>query len=182
MHLLEDSIKALERQDRKAQQQLYKEYFSRWMALCVRYVGQHDDAMMVLNNGFLKIFTKIDKYNNTGSFEGWMRRIMVNACIDFIRMRRMEVVYVEEQAIPQLDADYSAYDICDVDVEMVMAMIQQLPATTRTVFNMYAIDGYSHQEIATQLNISTSTSAWHVSTARASLKEKLQAKKNVKIK
>ena len=171
MHLLEDSIKALERQDRKAQQQLYKAYFSRWMALCVRYVGQHDDAMMVLNNGFLKIFTKIDKYTGDLPFEAWLKRVMINTCIDRYRARLNQTPTVE---LVEAGAEtVLAETMINADAEYLLFLVRQLPPAYQATFNLFAVEGYEYQEIADLLGVSIGSVKSNLFKARLRLKELL---------
>jgi RNA polymerase sigma factor (sigma-70 family) len=178
--MLEESqlIKLLRQQDRRTQEILYKQYFGRWMSICMRYTCQWDDAMLVLNNGFLKIYGRIDDYKGNGSFEGWMRRIIVNSALDFLRTRKMEVVHIDYIIDTAHEQSDSIELYSDLELEEVLSIIKLLPTTTRTVFNLYAIDGFTHQEIAEKMKISSNTSAWHVSIARTELKKRIALKKN----
>lgn len=164
-------ITALKNNDRVTQEKVYKEYFKRWMLLCLRYVNNTDDAMIILNDGFMKIFTSIHTFDEKNSFEGWMRRIMVNTAIDFIRKQKIRIV--ELNMIPTQLQQVENISLSNYKAEEILQLIQQLPETTRLVFNLFAIEGFSHKEIAAQINMSESASAWHVNNARKILKEKL---------
>ena len=156
--------------DRKAQEQLYKKFYHAMMALCVRYAKDKNDALEILNDGYLKVFKNMDQYDAArASLYTWMRRIMINTTIDFLRKRQvyhnMDILTdMEEEAGIENDA------IQKMNGGELLKAIRQLPTTTCTVFNLYAIDGFSHREIAALLQISEGTSRWHLSEARRQLK------------
>lgn len=168
--------------NRRAQYKMFKHFYSPMFRLCMRYANTTDEAQDMLSEGFLKVFSNLDKYENTGSFESWMSRVMVNAALDHRRK------YDRIQTYEALDDVQDLMDVgCDVNAaitkmnaEDLVALIQLLPPTTRTVFNLYVFDGFSHAEIAQQLNISEGTSAWHVNAARTRLKNEI-IKRNNKI-
>ena len=138
----------------------------------MRYAGSTDEAADMLNEGFLKVFSNLEKYENTGSFEAWLKRVVCNAALDYRRRYDKNVSFVSLDEVPdgQLVDHQVNEALSRISSEEMVALIQLLPPVTRTVFNLYVFDGYSHREIATQMNISENTSAWHVNQARAKLK------------
>jgi RNA polymerase sigma factor (sigma-70 family) len=171
----QELIKGCQRRDRNAQQQLFDFFSGKMYGICYRYVRNTQQAEDILLTGFTRIFEKIDQFKGEGSFEGWIRRIMVNESLTWLR--KFKNMYVEtdlEQADQEPDYDLISDHL---EAEDLLAMIEQLPAGYRIVFNMYAIDGYSHKEIAEQLDISENTSKSQLSRARVYL-QKLLARHN----
>ena len=167
----EELIKGCTRRDRSAQKHLYDLYSARMYALCYRYVKDSMDAEDVLVTAFTKILDRIDQYKGQGSFEGWIRRIMVNEALTFLRRNRS--MYVETD-LEEADREPDYESISDhLEVEELMDLIQELPSGYRIVFNLFAIDGYSHKEIAGQLGISENTSKSQLSRARVFLQKLL---------
>lgn len=164
-------ISGCRKQNRMAQQELYASYSGKMYSLCYRYLKSSMEAEDVLVAAFTKIFDKIDQFKGEGSFEGWIRRIVVNEALTWLRKNRS--MYVEtdlEKA--DYEPDYeSASD--HLEAEDLLRMIQQLPTGYQIVFNLYAIDGYSHKEIAEQLSISENTSKSQLSRARVYLQKLL---------
>jgi RNA polymerase sigma-70 factor (ECF subfamily) len=163
-------LKACKKRDRLAQSQLYQECFGLLMGVCVRYVKDDGEAKALLNAGFLKILTKLDSYKSHVPFEAWIRRIMINTIID---QYRRDKKYKEHMVVSDLEDGVSRGNSVDYnyaeqhfDAEELMEFVRQLPAVSQQVFNLFAIDGYSHKEISKMLGISTGTSKWHVSYAR----------------
>jgi RNA polymerase sigma-70 factor (ECF subfamily) len=155
-----------------------------FLKVCARYAKDMEDAEQLLNDGFMKIFTHIDKFGNTGSFEGWMRRIMINTCLDYLRssylkdalMMKIKVTPAEESPIA-----VSSVAIENIEFKELVKLIQQLPPTTRVVFNMYVFDGYSHVQIGEHLKMSEKTSQWHLHHARLQLQKKLKKNDTQKV-
>lgn len=172
----QDIIAGVRKQSRAMQEHLYKIYYSMFLKVCARYARDMEDAEQLINDGFLKIFNNIDKYGGTGSFEGWMRRIMVNTCLDYLRskylkdakMMSMNSLPADESPVP-----VSADAIENLNFKELITVIQSLPAMTRTVFNLYVFDGYNHGQIGEQLEISEKTSQWHLHKARTLLQKKI---------
>ncbi len=167
----EQLLVGCQKNDRAAQQQLYKSYSGKMYALCCRYVKNKMEAEDVLVTAFTKVFDKIDQFKSEGSFEGWIRRIVVNEALTWIRKNRS--LYLETDLEK---ADYEPdYDkLSDhLEAEDLLRLIQLLPTGYQLVFNLYAIDGYSHKEIAEQLNISENTSKSQLSRARVYLQKLL---------
>lgn len=155
-----------------------------FLKVCARYAKSMEDAEQLLNDGFLKIFTQIDKFSNTGSFGGWMQRIMVNTCLDYLRsssLRSEMVMHVN--AIPAEESTLSVGNdaLEQIEFKELVKMIQSLPAMTRTVFNLFVFDGYNHKEISGQLDISEGTSHWHVHQARNMLQKKIMKTEQQKV-
>ena len=142
------------------------------MSICMRYAGSTDEAADMLNEGFLKVFSNLDKYENTGSFEAWLKRVVCNAALDYRRKYDRTVTFIELEDIPDNRlADNSMNDaVSRMSSQEMVELIQLLPPVTRTVFNLFVFEGYSHSEIASQLNMTENTSAWHVNQARTKLK------------
>lgn len=160
----------------RAQRKLFKRFYSTVMGICMRYAGSTDEAADMLNEGFLKVFSNLDKYEDTGSFEAWMKRVVCNVAMDYRRMydKGVDMVDLDEVSDSHL-TDYHVNDaVSKISSQEIVELIQQLPAVTRTVFNMFVFEGFSHSEIAQQLNITENTSAWHVNNARTRLKNAIK--------
>lgn len=160
----------------RAQHKLFKYFYGTVMSVCMRYAGSTDEAADMLNEGFLKVFSNLDKYENSGSFEAWLKRVVCNAALDYRRRYDKNVEFVDIDEIQEVHlSDYNVNDaISKISSNEIVRLIQQLPPVTRMVFNMFLFEGFSHREIAQQLNITENTSAWHVNNARNRLKEELK--------
>lgn len=170
-------VKSLQKGDAKAQRHLYEKYSARLLAVCVRYINDKMEAEDVLIEGFMKIFDRIDQFKGEGSFEGWMRRLMTNEALMYLRTKRhieVDLDAPEAQHLP----NYEWADAC-LEVDDLMAVIAKLPTGYRTVFNLYAIEGYSHAEIAEQLGITESTSKSQLHRARALLQDMIKEIENL---
>ena len=168
---LEQLIQGCIRNERGAQEKLYRLFYPKMMALVRRYIDQTDQAEEVLNNGYLRAFQKIKQYNFQGSFEGWIRKIIFHAVADYVKQNaryNSQVVLVEKDELVHKDhADKLYYD-------QLLRLVQGLPEATRAVFNMYVMDGFTHKEIGGMLGISEGTSKWHLSEGRRILKERIE--------
>jgi len=164
--------------DRKAQFQLYKSCFNILMGVCMRYKKDEDEAASVLNIGFLKILNNLDKHRPEVPFEAWIRRIMINTVIDEFRKNRKVRELIEHTDFSESESYNKAvdYNTADqkFDAERLEAFIKRLPPVSQKVFNLFAIDGYSHKEIGEMLGISDGTSKWHLSSSRKKLQEMIQ--------
>jgi RNA polymerase sigma factor (sigma-70 family) len=163
--------------NRTVQEHLYKIYYSMFLKVCARYAKDMEDAEQLLNDGFLKIFNNMQKYGGTGSFEGWMRRIMINTCLDYLRTKELkQSMIMHVNALPPEDnaASVGNTGLENMEFKELVSLIQSLPAMTRTVFNLFVFEGYNHGEIAAQFKISEKTSQWHVHQARSLLQIKLK--------
>lgn len=164
-------IRGCVRRERSAQKHLYDTFSSKMYALCCRYVKDSMEAEDVLVTAFTKILDRIDQYKGEGSFEGWIRRVVVNEALTYLRRNRSMYIETELEAADR-EPDYQ--NISDhLEAEDLLNMIQELPAGYRMVFNLYAIDGFSHKEIAEQLSISENTSKSQLSRARVFLQKLL---------
>ena len=141
------------------------------MALVRRYIDHTEQAEEVLNNGFLRAFQKIQQYNFEGSFEGWLRKIVFHAVSDYVKQN---MKYSEKIMLVEKD-EYVYKDHADrLYYNQLLQLVQSLPGATRTVFNMYVIEGFPHKDIGKMLGISEGTSKWHLSEGRRLLKEKIE--------
>lgn len=172
--LLKDAAKG----DRRAQFQLYKRCFNVLMSVCMRYRRSEDEAVAMVNEGFLKIVNNLGKFAPDTPFEAWIRRIMINTLIDDFRKNRKVNELIENHDFTDHNNHQELVDFNTADLHFnaseLEAMIRSLPPVSGKVFNLFAIDGYGHLEIAKLLGISEGTSKWHVSFARQRLRELLQ--------
>ena len=167
----DDLVKGCKRGDHYAQQQLFDLYSGRMYGICSRYVKNTMQAEDILVMGFTKVFEKINQFKGEGSFEGWVRRIMVNESLSYLRKTRAMVL---ETDLENADREPDYNRLSDhLEAEDLLKMIEKLPPGYRIVFNMYAIDGYSHKEIAEELGISENTSKSQLSRARLYLQKVL---------
>jgi RNA polymerase sigma factor (sigma-70 family) len=157
--------------NRKAQEQLYRQLYGFAMAVAMRYSRDEQDAADIMSHAFVKVFRSIHTFNgDKGNFYGWLKRILINEALNHIKQRsRFRTSELEVADEPPVNNQV----IEKTDAGEIMQMIQQLPPATHAVFVLYAIDGYSHKEIAAQLGISEGTSKWHLSDARKKLQQKL---------
>lgn len=154
--------------NRMCQELLYRKYFPTMMQMCLRRTNDREEAMTIVNNGFLRIFKKIHLYSFKGSLEGWIRRLVWHSLADHFRGQSKSLHYLVFEERDQVEPSSPAQNLYFEDL---VQLIDLLPAATREVFQLYAIEGYSHKEIGQQLNISVGTSKWHLSSARKKLKE-----------
>jgi RNA polymerase sigma-70 factor (ECF subfamily) len=170
-HTIDSLFEGCRRGDRKAQENLYKTLASRMMGVCMRYAKDTFEAEDVLQMGFVKVFQKISDFRGEGSFEGWIRRIMVNTAIESYRknLRNLNLVDIDEV----YDQPQNTFDMSGLELKDLLKLVQQLSNGYRLVFNMYVIEGYSHKEIAKLLGITEGASKSQLSRARAILKEKI---------
>jgi RNA polymerase sigma factor (sigma-70 family) len=155
--------------NRRMQEELYRRFSPRMYAVCLRYAGKAEEAEDILQEGFIKIFKKLDSYRGDGSFDGWVRRIFVNTAIEHFRRKKylMPVTEKEENTI-----EGKSISILDeLAARDIMALVQELSPGYRTVFNMYVVEGYTHKEIADMLGISEGTSKSQLSRAKVILQE-----------
>lgn len=156
------------RNNRKAQQSLYEKYSPKMLGLCVYYINDRYQAEDIMLKGFFKVFTKLKQYQNKGSFEGWIRKIMVYECISFLR-KKNNLIFTDEIETfqPKVDNDVEL----SIGIERLQSFINRLPDGCKIVFNMFVIEGYKHAEIAQMLNVNIGTSKTQLSRARKALKE-----------
>lgn len=171
MKELEQIIKACKKNRPEAQKKLYEHLSDKMFGVCLQYAKDYTEAEDILQDGFIKVFTKISQYNFKGSFEGWVRRIMVNCALE--RFRKQNLMYTVSE-IHEYDHKMIVDDVLSsISGKELLTLIHQLSPQYKTVFNLYAIEGYSHQEIAEQLNISVGTSKSNLSRARIILQKKV---------
>ena len=171
-YTINELIKRCRAGERKAQELLYKQFASKMLGVCFRYATDKMEAEDMMQNGFIKVFQKIDDFRDEGSFEGWIRRIMVHSSIEYYRKHHkmmqlvdLEVAANEISVNPLATAKLEAKDL--------MLLIQQLAPGYRIVFNLFAIEGYSHKEIAAIVGITEGASKSQLSRARTVLKEQI---------
>ena len=166
---LHQLIRGCIKQDRKAQKMLYKAFYGFSMGICLRYAGNRDEAAEVMNQGFFKVFTNIERFDMERPFKAWLGKIMINVSIDFYRAN-LKMAYTDdlEKAEHISDGDLTDRNLTYNDL---LSMVRQLPQAYRTVFNLFAIEGYSHDEIGEMLNISEGTSKSNLHKARQKLKQ-----------
>lgn len=166
----EKLIKQCTKGDRRAQRELFDRFSSQMLSVGMRYLRSQEDAEEVLSNTFIKVFKKIDQFKGDGPLGGWIRKIMVNESLNFLRYKRNLFVEVEEEN----HASFSHQKLQEaINAEHLLRMIAELPLGYRTVFNLYAIEGYNHREIGEMLGISENTSKSQLSKARKQLQQKL---------
>ncbi len=156
-----------------AQRKLFERFAPRMMGVCLRYMRDEKLAEDVLQDGFVKVFSSLDRYNGKGSFEGWVRRIMVNTSLDQIRR---DAKHMSNVSVDNVDykIEFDANILSSLMEEDLLKLIRDMPDGYRTVFNLFAIEGYSHKEIADQLGITENTSKSQYSRAKAYLKTKVE--------
>ncbi|MFD0795716.1 RNA polymerase sigma factor [Mucilaginibacter litoreus] len=159
------------RNDRKQQEMLYRILAPKMLAVCMRYAKDKDEAQDILQEGFIKMFKNMSNYRGEGSLEGWIRRIMVHSAIS--RYRKAKTMVLVDDFAEQDIMVSSSYNGNNLETNDLMGMVQELPATYRSVFNMYAIEGYSHQEISRKLGMTELLSRTTLHRARTILKNKL---------
>ncbi|MEO7177170.1 MAG: RNA polymerase sigma factor [Saprospiraceae bacterium] len=173
MHQSErELISALVTRERWAQQRLYETHYSAMMNICLRYAGNESEGLDLLHDGFIKIFQHIHTYKTGTSLIAWMKRIMVNTCIDDYRKKNRRRTEDIDHVHAVIDNDPDVVSM--LSANEILAVVQELSPAYRTVFNLYVIDGFAHQEIAQQLGINESTSRSNLAKARIKLQELLQ--------
>lgn len=171
----EKIVSACNRGNRSAQKTLYKTFAQKMFMHCYRYVKHKEDAEEILSEGFIKVFANLSKieYRDAKSFEGWLKRIMINESLMFLRKQKIK--FSDQEDISQMQIVQSLDD--DLIAEDIYRLIRSLPIGYRTVFNLNAIEGYSHKEISQKLNISESTSRSQLTKARKKLQELMAERK-----
>lgn len=157
----------------KFQKLLYDKYTRVMMGVCLRYAANQHEAQDILQDGFVKVFQKLDTYSGKGAFEGWMRRVFVNTALDQLRKKKEERFNIDIDSVEyQLEATGSVLE--KIAAEDLLKVIQQIPVGYRTIFNLYAIEGYSHKEIAEELGITVNTSKSQYSRAKGYLRQRVE--------
>jgi len=170
---LKNIIKGCLAGNRRDQELLYRRHAAKLFAVCLQYSGNDEEARDILQEGFIKIFENLVHYKHEGSFEGWMRRIIVNTALEKYRGRNHLYRVDDIDQIPEQDADPDNEDYAGLDASDLMEIIRELPPKYRMVFNLYAIEGYTHKEISSIVNISEGTSKSNLSRARVILQRRV---------
>lgn len=175
---IDSIIDGCKNHDRKAQEQLYRKFYRVMMTLCLRYTKNEADALEVLNTGFYKVFKNIAKYNRgQASIYTWIRTIIINSCLDFIRRKGSQ--FETREIDDALSVDLPPEIISKISATEILQLVRQLPPATQAVFNLYVMEGYNHSEIATLMKISIGTSKWHLSEARKKLQKMMTEQQKV---
>jgi RNA polymerase sigma factor (sigma-70 family) len=164
-------IYGCQERDPRAQKELYELFKTKMFGICLRYAGDYNDAQDILHDGFLKVYEKVNQFKFKGSFEGWIRKIIVNTALERFRTK-YQMVEINDN-FKEVDRKASNNILSDISVKELLKFIQELSPRYRMVFNLYAIEGYSHKEISEMLNISEGTSKSNLSRARAILQDKI---------
>jgi len=173
---IENLILKCKQQDKRAQETLYRMFSPKFFVLCLKYCSSYDQAKDSLHDGFIKIFQNISKYNERGSFEGWMTRVIINNALREYQNKSI-FIKIEEEFIEETEIEIEEEEL---SFDFLMNLIQELPSQYRVVFNLYAMDGYSHKEISKSLNISIGTSKSNLARARKKLRENIESYKRSK--
>jgi len=167
------------KQDKACQEALYKRFYGKMMGVCLRYAKNRDEASDMLQEGFIKVFTSLRNFSFKGSFEGWVRRIIVNTAVDHLRRNKHEymivsTVYAREGDVPDPAEEVEEDNLLNnLSEEEILHAVSQLSPAYRTVFNLYVMENFPHKEIADQLGISEGTSKSNLAKARFQLKKNL---------
>jgi len=175
----EQIIQGCMQSDRKYQEMLYQKFSGKMYAVCMRYAAEPNSAQDLLQEGFVKVFGNMDKFRGEGSFEGWIRRIFVNTCLEFVRKKaKMYIVQDTENIKLEYHDENGLHKLMQEDL---MGVIQSLSTGYRTIFNLYVIEGYSHKEIAEMLNVTEGTSKSQLARARYLLQKKVEILMGIKL-
>ncbi|CAG5012771.1 hypothetical protein DYBT9275_05244 [Dyadobacter sp. CECT 9275] len=169
--VLQELLDGCLKRNRRSQELLYKQFYGYAMSICMRYCKNKEEAKEILNDGFLKVFTKIESFDVSRSFKTWLGRVMINTALDHYRQEVRHDIFVEYEAAEQVTVDETI--ISKLSHEELVHFIQQLTPSYRIVFSLYVIDGFAHEEIAERLGISVGASKSNLSRAREKLREML---------
>lgn len=172
MEKLEDLINGCKRNDRKSQKEIYSMFCKKMFAVCLQYSSSYTEAEDNLQEGFMLIFEKIDKFNFKGSFEGWIRRVLVNMILQKYR-KKSPLLYVENIFDISPETDEEPVEDTNIDSNTLLKFVSELPPGYRLVFNLYVMEKLKHDEIAEKLGISSGTSKSNLARARKILKRKI---------
>ncbi len=177
---LEQIIEGCKSSDRRAQEQLFKKFYGKLLVVSLRYIRDKDSAQEVLQEGFIKIFEHIGRYDNKGSFEGWMRRIIANCAIDAIRKSKKDFLLSENdndfKFLPEESNQLDEWETTSLKAEIALEAIDSLSPAYRTVFNLYVMENHTHKEIAELLGINEGTSKSNLAKAKMKLQDYLTKK------
>lgn len=167
---LSDLLAGCLRNQRQSQELLYRQFYGYAMSVCLRYVSTREGALEVLNDGFLKVFTRLDQYDPAQPFKGWLRRILINTAVDHYRQEVRHYHHEDIGQVEQTVVSESADAFSQLAHEDLLSLIQRLSPGYRLVFNLYVMDGFTHEEIAGQLGISIGASKSNLARARENLR------------
>ncbi|MFH1321825.1 MAG: sigma-70 family RNA polymerase sigma factor [Bacteroidota bacterium] len=168
---IEKLITGCVKSDRKCQQKIYELYYSKMMGVCIRYSNNREEAKDLLHDGFLKVFNNINKFDHKGSFEGWVRKIMINTTIDNFRKSKPIYLKDENELLNIEDSESDLNILSRLSLEDILKAVQNLSPAYRAVFNLYVIEGYTHKEVANELGISVGTSKSNLAKAKYNLRK-----------
>lgn len=178
---IEQIIEGCVKNERKFQQAMYDQYFDVMLMVCRKYTRDENDILSLVNDAFLKVFKNISNYQNTGSFEGWLKKIMYHTIVDHFRYKDKKLGFLEfADILPEVSSRENALDT--LILSEIFNLFEGLPVNSAKALQLFALEGYSHADIAKELDMSEGTSRWHVSQARNLLKEKLKSYYNDDIK
>lgn len=160
--------------NRQAQQKIYSQYAPKMLSVCRQYIKDIHHAEDLMITAFMKVFTNLGNYESKGNFEGWIRRIMINECISYIRVHK-KVKFLEDESVSEESFNNIESDLSVDDIQF---LIDSLPEGYKMIFNLYAIEGYKHKEIAQMVGINEGTSKSQLSNARRILQEQISKMKN----
>jgi|DEB19_MinimDraft_2_1074335.scaffolds.fasta_scaffold01840_2 RNA polymerase sigma-70 factor (ECF subfamily) len=174
---LQQLISLCIKQDRKAESALYKYCFTKLMPICHKYYKSKDDSVEQLNKTYLKILNNLSKFDENKSFDAWIKTIAVNTIIDEFRVNNKRNALFIDKDYEEAALNYHSFNLNEAEAKLtaddIQVQIQKLPDSSKMVFNLFTVDGYSHKEIGEMLGINEGTSKWHLNNARKILKKKL---------
>ena len=168
--------------NRRDQELLYRRFAGKLYAVSLQYSGNDEEARDILQEGFIKIFANLGQYKNEGSFEGWMRRVIVNTALEKYRSKHNLYRVDDIDSIVELESEPYNDDYAGLQAFDLLNLIRELPPKYRMVFTLYAIEGYSHKEVSSMMNISEGTSKSNLSRARFILQKKIMFQNRIKVK
>jgi len=162
--------------DRKSQKLLYDKYSRTMFGVCLRYSNGYDDAKDIMQDGFVKVFTKMQQFTFNGSFEGWMKRVFINTALEHYRVNKQHMLQSDTDAA--LDIPHHDFTLDKISIKEILEVMNKMAPGYRTVLNLFLIEGYSHAEIGEMLDISEGTSKSQLSRARTLLQQELLKQQN----
>ncbi|MFK7808311.1 MAG: RNA polymerase sigma factor [Saprospiraceae bacterium] len=178
-HNDETLISGCLKNDRKSQELLYRKYFPTMLKMVSRYTKDQEAIQEIINNGFLRAFKKLDRFSNQGSLEGWLRKLVFHSLSEYFKQHnKYTQLLVFEESVKAPSTNGAETALHQMYYDDVIKLVGELPPATRKVFELYAIEGFSHMEISKEVNISIGTSKWHLSTARKQLQNLIKNNTN----
>ncbi len=170
----QDLVEGCIQNDRYCQELLYRKYFDTMIRMCIRYTEDREIAMEIVNNGFLRVFMKLNTFSFKGSLEGWIRKLVYHSLSEYYKKHSK---YLQFIVLEDRDTSINEHALSKIYEEDLLKLVDKLPPATKEVFRLFAIEGFTHNEIAKMSNISEGTSKWHLSAARKKLKQLIQQTK-----